>query len=94
MNETWGGLIWTTWIHLDPSLPASDDHRLLLKAGFLFLTELSDLKASLPENTWMPIGMGQEATNEVFMEGREEFIVDGLRKGLLQDNRFSQIQNM
>jgi len=38
--------------------------------------------------------MGQEATNEVFMEGREEFIVDGLRKGLLQDNRFSQMQDM
>jgi len=66
----------------------------LLKAGVLFLTELSDLKASLSENTWMPIGMGQEATNEVFMEGREEFIVDGLRKGLVQDNRFSQIQDI
>jgi len=66
----------------------------LLKAGVLFLTELSDLKASLSENTWMPIGMGQEATNEVFMEGREEFIVDGLRKGLVPDNRFSQIQDI
>jgi len=61
--------------------PESDGHRLLLKAGGLFLTELSDLKASLFENTWMPIGMGQKATNEVFMEGREELRTEGERVG-------------
>lgn len=38
--------------------------------------------------------MGQEATNEVFMEGREEFTADGLMRGLLPDNRFSQIEDM
>jgi len=42
----------------------------------------------------MPIGMGQEATHEIFSEAFEEFTADGRRKGLLQDNLFSQIQDI
>ena len=34
--------------------------------------------------------MGQEATHEKFSEDPAEFTADGRRKGLFQDNRFSQ----
>jgi hypothetical protein len=42
----------------------------------------------------MPIGIGQEATYEISLEAPKEIAADGLMKGLLQDNRFSPLEEI
>ncbi len=54
-----------------------------------FFNRVVSLKVSLSENNWMPLGIGQEATHQIFSEASEEFTADRFMKGLRQDNQFS-----